>query len=319
MVSMACQDINKLRGWRNLADDAGTWLRYNELHNSEVHVMLFSKPVTELIQTRVSTRTFDGRAPEPAALQILADEIAAINASGVCACRWLLVGIGADVAGQVLKLGTYGVISGARAYLIGLINADSPDALNFGRLFEQLVLRATDLGLQTCWLGGIFRKSDLLRSLQLEPNEHIAAISPLGYRQARPRLLETAMRAAVGADQRKPWSALFFNGDVSVPLSKGAAGKAATPLEMVRLGPSASNKQPWRVIMADGQLHFYLCRTPGYAGRLVSAFDLQLNDLGIAICHFELAAAEIGLPGYWEKRTGTHGPSDWEYVQSWVL
>ena len=35
-------------------------------------------------------------------------------------------------------------------------------------------------------------------------------------------------------------------------------------LEMVRRGPSASNKQPWRVVRAGERWHLYLQRTRGY-------------------------------------------------------
>jgi hypothetical protein len=69
----------------------------------------------------------------------------------------------------------------------------------------------------------------------------------------------------------------------------------------------------------------YLHRTPGYGhGTLVSTLlrlaDLQRVDMGIAMCHFELAARESGVEGSWildapgiqtsEART--------EYVASWV-
>jgi hypothetical protein len=72
---------------------------------------------------------------------------------------------------------------------------------------------------------------------------------------------------------------------------------------MVRLGPSASNKQPWRIVR-DGRLwHFYLLRTPRYIANLGSKLgaiaDIQRLDMGIAMCHFELTALEKGLGGQW--------------------
>ncbi len=73
---------------------------------------------------------------------------------------------------------------------------------------------------------------------------------------------------------------------------------------MLRLAPSASNRQPWRVIQDGACYHFYLQRTPGY-GRgtltftLLGLADLQRVDIGIAMCHFELAARELGLEGQW--------------------
>ena len=276
--------------------------------------MQFSQPVTELIKIRTSTRTFDGREPDEAAFQLLAADVAAINLSSACKGRFILTG-SANASDKPLRLGTYGIITGARSFLIGLVDASEKDALTFGSLFEQLILRATDLGLQTCWLGGTFKKGDLANDLVLSEKEYIAAVTPIGYRKKKPCLLETAMRTFAGSDRRKPWQDLFFENDSTKPLTAEAAGIFATPLEMVRLGPSASNKQPWRVIRSDQTCHFFLCRSPGYG---ITGFDLQFNDMGIARCHFELSAYEAGLAGQWHALENVIGPAGWEYISSWV-
>ena len=93
----------------------------------------------------------------------------------------------------------------------------------------------------------------------------------------------------------------------------------------MRLAPSASNHQPWRVVEDGDCFHFYLQRTQGY-GRGSPAFvlfgvaDLQRVDIGIAMCHFELAARELGLEGQWEAHDpALQKPDDtMEYVVTWV-
>jgi hypothetical protein len=92
---------------------------------------------------------------------------------------------------------------------------------------------------------------------------------------------------------------------------------------MVRLGPSASNKQPWRIVRVGEAWHFFVQRTPGYPGRVASAFvpgDLQRVDLGIAMCHWALSAAELDLPGGWERAQPEIALPDGrtEYIASWV-
>jgi len=250
-----------------------------------------------------------------AAWQALESEVAAINQSGDINGRFVLAGAGLADSVKPLKLGTYGIISGAKAYLIGLLDQQEKDALTFGELFEQLILKATDLGLDTCWLGGTFRKSDLFQSIEIGDREMIAMISPLGYRKGNKRIFESAMRVVIGADRRKPWSELFFNENQSTPLDSVVAGQYAVPLEMVRLGPSASNKQPWRVILSQGSYHFYLQRTPGYG---LPGFDIQMNDIGIAKCHFELSAQEADLNGEWQILADLEVPSGWTYACSWM-
>jgi hypothetical protein len=62
---------------------------------------------------------------------------------------------------------------------------------------------------------------------------------------------------------------------------------------MVRLAPSAVNKQPWRVVLSENKAHFYEKRSKGYVGE--DGWDIQKIDMGIALCHFEIGAAECGI------------------------
>ena len=87
---------------------------------------------------------------------------------------------------------------------------------------------------------------------------------------------------------------------------------------MVRIGPSASNKQPWRIVVDGERLHLYLARTPRYR-RLVPSTDLQMIDMGIAMQHLEISARELGLAGSWEfvKEPAVDVATDAEYIVTW--
>jgi nitroreductase len=276
--------------------------------------MTFKKPVTELITDRVSTRTFDNREISNSVRDELNAFIAGINSQKSFNGRFLLLENSEPGDGTSRKPGTYGMIAGAHSFLVMILKKDAADAATAGFLFEEIILCAADLGLQTCWLGGSFNKNDFKNRVSLAENEYIPIVSPVGYMKSKPRALESVMRTAIGANKRKPWKDLFFDSQQN-PLDQQSAGRYATALEMVRLGPSASNKQPWRVILADDAFHFYLCRTPGYG---LPSYDLQKNDLGIARCHFELTANELGLSGSWQQLSFNLPASDWEYISSWV-
>ncbi|MCD8501479.1 MAG: hypothetical protein LRY71_07120 [Bacillaceae bacterium] len=62
---------------------------------------------------------------------------------------------------------------------------------------------------------------------------------------------DKTLRYVTKADNKKAWEELFFNENFNQSLSKVDAGQLATPIEMVRLGPSASNKQPWRIVLSN--------------------------------------------------------------------
>jgi len=143
--------------------------------------------------------------------------------------------------------------------------------------------------------------------------------------QARKGLL----RRVTKAESRLPWETLFFDQKFGAPLLRESAGRFAKMLDLIRLAPSGSNKQPWRIVKDGETWHFYLERTPGYgkglATRLLgskgAAFpDIQRIDLGIAICHFDLASREMGVTGTWVVEEPTLGgqPAPTEYVASFI-
>ena len=88
------------------------------------------------------------------------------------------------------------------------------------------------------------------------------------------------------------------------------------------MGPSASNRQPWRIVRDEAGFHFYVQRSAGYRDviKLARVVDLQRVDLGIAMCHFGLTATETGLSGAWEVRDpGIERPNGLtEYVVTWA-
>ena len=276
--------------------------------------MEFNKSIIDIIKERKSTRTFDGRALETEDLKKLNAYIDEMNKEIKIKAKFKIVsnlGTGKD---ESKKLGTYGFIQGANSYVVGIMNKDDNKALEFGYVFEKIILFATDLGLGTCWLGGTFSKENFQQIAGLNENEFISIISPLGYKKEKMRVFETAMRATVGADKRKPWNDLFFNKGM-LPLDESDAAEFKVPLEMLRLGPSASNKQPWRAIKDGNIFHFYISRTKGYG---IAGYDLQKNDLGIAKCHFDLTLKELGIKGSWQELKQIDTPNDWEYAISWI-
>lgn len=276
--------------------------------------MEFQQSVLKLIKMRKSFRSFNGISIENSSLQKLDDYVAVISKEANIKVRFILVNDSESKVKPVNKLGTYGFITGARSFIVGILDKEEKDALEFGYLFEKIILFSTDLGLQTCWLGGTFNKSDFQHYVNLLETEFIPIVSPVGYKKEKPRFLESVMRTFIGADRRKPWNEIFFDGNIKNPLSENSAASYQVPLEMVRLGPSASNKQPWRIIKDKNAFHFFLCRTNRYG---VTFYDLQKNDMGIAKCHFELSVNELGLKGKWQELNNIDTSSGWEYISSW--
>ena len=126
------------------------------------------------------------------------------------------------------------------------------------------------------------------------------------------------MRKMSQADQRKEWSELFFNENFSSPITKEEAKDMAFALEMVRLGPSASNKQPWRIVLKDGNWHFFEYKEPGYSDRF--SYDIQRVDMGIAAAHFDFAVKDKNINGHFEISNAPEVelPENVQYSFSWI-
>ena len=138
--------------------------------------MEYNKSIINLIKERISTRTYDGRGLEKEHLDELHAYLDKINQEVNIKARVKIVSNLGTGKEESKKLGTYGFIQGANSYIIGIIDKDDNDALEFGYVFEKIILFATDLGVQTCWLGGTFRSVNFRELAGLDENEFIAVI-----------------------------------------------------------------------------------------------------------------------------------------------
>lgn len=214
------------------------------------------------------------------------------------------------------KLGTYGVIRGAKAFLcVTAENTETaPEAVGF--TFEKLVLTVTSMGLGTCWIAGTFNREQFKGAMDIGKDEIFPIVCPIGYPLDKKTFIDSIFRKAGRSDQRKDWSELFFENKFGDLLTKEQAGEYAFPLEMLRLAPSAVNRQPWRIVRIGNAFHFYREGSPKSKG----SYDLQRLDVGIGACHFYLAAQERALAGEFKRLPEPAITADdgIKYLFSWV-
>jgi nitroreductase len=274
--------------------------------------------LTEAIRQRISRRTYDGRVPDEKTKEELRTFFR-VNTRGPFGnpLRFDLIDLREAEQAELKSLGTYGVIKGASLFIAGAVTRGARAMEDYGFGMERNILFATTLGLGTCWLGGTLNRAGFARKIGLKPEELMPAISPVGYPAEKRSLTDRAFRFMAKSDRRKPREELFFDEKPGNPLLKGKSDPCGQALESVRIGPSASNRQPWRIIRQGAAFHFFLARTPGY-DKMLGEIRLQEVDMGIALCHFELAAAELGIAGSWQQANPGFNAETWEYVVSWA-
>ena len=265
-------------------------------------------PITDAILRRVSVRTFEDK-------PLSADDRAKLEA--------FLANVdtpfGAPVTFRLLDAAPHGlkspVIVGAHSYVAAKVPRVPGAELSCGYAFERFCLYATQLGLGSVMLAASLSRKTFEQAMELAPNEVMPVASPVGYPAAKRSMRESMMRKAIKSDERLPWEKIFFAGSFDTPLAPSSAGIFSQPLEMLRLAPSATNKQPWRVVVDGSNVHFFEERTLKES----ALGDIQKVDMGIALAHFDLVRQEAGINGEFVSRDpGLSIPANTLYITSFV-
>ena len=239
----------------------------------------------ELIRSRRSVRSFDGKPLTPAELDGLLKCASEAKTPFDLPIEW-----------RILNAKEHGltspVITGTDTWIAGKLRRAPHAEEAFGFAFERVVLYAQSVGIGTTWIAGTMDRPAFERAMELAEGEVLPCVSPLGHPAAKLSIREALMRKGVKADVRLPFGELFFDGGFDKPLTVETAGTLAETLEMVRWAPSAVNKQPWRVVLTENAAHFYEKRGKGFVD--ATGWDIQKIDIGIAMCHFACGLEEQG-------------------------
>jgi len=186
-------------------------------------------------------------------------------------------------------IGGIGKIKNPPAFIAftGIQEAGSIDEKS-GYTGEGIILEATALGLNTCWVAGTYYPEKAAKFLDLKENEKLYAISPVGYAVNEKSFEEKLMSGFGTTKKRHSPSRLGVTNWEELP--EWVRGS----LEAARHAPSAINRQPWGFSADETSIMVYV-RTRGGDHGFSKRFDC-----GIAMLHVEIAALHFGIKGEWE-------------------
>ncbi|MDE6117882.1 MAG: nitroreductase family protein [Duncaniella sp.] len=203
------------------------------------------------------------------------------------------------------KPSTYGMIKGATDFFLLGIGSDEAAALSAGFCFEQVVLKAWQLGLGTCWIAATFKGSEFDVGQKWPDGEKLTVICPVGV-PSKQSMMEKITRLSLGSKNRKPFDELFFDRNFKTPLSPES--RFGLSLQMLRLAPSSTNSQPWRVLVDGDIVHFY------YKPKS----EASVLDCGIGMCHFyESEKSQSHTGKFFKTIDAPLPPDDWKYLYSY--
>ena len=262
--------------------------------------------IKETIRTRRSVRTFDGRALSAEDNTALEAYLAPLqNPFGVPVTFRLMNAKENNLSSPV--------IIGEQAYLAAKVARVTNYEIAFGYSFEKACLYAWSRGVGTVMLAASLSRSAFETAMAVQPDEVLPVASPVGYPAEKKSVRERLMRKGLKADERKAFDTLFFRQFFDTPLQKADAGDFFDALEALRLAPSATNGQPWRVILDGDTVHFYEAKTM----RDNALGDIQKVDIGIALAHFDLVCEEDGIKGSFVfADPGLAAPENTRYIVS---
>lgn len=181
-------------------------------------------------------------------------------------------------------IGDYGKIISPHYFILST-EKEKKNIIDLGFLGEQLILELTKEKLATCWIGKFGSKEKIGNRLNLKNQKKPQALlafgkpSKKGFRNEEPN--------------RKKLNELIIGGKRKIKFDQ--------ILELVKLAPSALNRQPWRFKLKDNRIDFYLSKKGLMEKFLRNISNLKLLnyiDIGIALKH-----AQIGGEKYIEGET----------------
>jgi len=216
----------------------------------------------EAIAARISRRSFLDEEIEPQRLEQLQQKIAEVNAESGLHVTWLPDGAAAMAGGK-----SYGMFHGVRALLVLKGDGKLPHLKEkIGYFGEILVLKATALGLGTCWVGGTFDRS----LMSVPQGEELICVVPVGKVRAEATLKERMIRGAIHRKSKTIDQLLQTDEPVSENLRRA--------MELVQRAPTARNLQKVSFTLKDGEI----------SAHVPDDYPMDLVDLGICKLHFEL-------------------------------
>jgi nitroreductase len=259
--------------------------------------------IREAIRKRISIRHYEARpVPEEVLRAVVKSGENSLALDDGIRVRFHLIKEGKLVAARMTYLTGARFLFGSSPHFIIATSEEKPlFMLNIGFRMEQMILFATQQGLGTCWVGGMFTEERIGAFLGLDMGERVIALTPLGYPDTSfyGRVTHDVIElGAMNFGRRKPLKQIVFGSELGSSLETEDK-ELLEALECARLAPSWVNAQPWRFLVAGKEI----VAVADARGRYSSVRDgkhYYRLDVGIAMSHFFLAAKEMGWSGSWQ-------------------
>lgn len=182
-------------------------------------------------------------------------------------------------------VGNYGKIR-APHYIIATSEVKEGYLENVGYALEPIVLKLTDLGIGTCWIGGNVRKQSVKQVIDIKERHVPVIVIAFGY----PKDHDDIAKKALKSRNRKDISELILD-------EMGITWQYT--IDAARMAPSSLNSQPWRFSKKGNIVDVYSVKRKGIFAKYLQ--NMNFIDIGIALSHLEIASEKYDRDIRFEK------------------
>ena len=216
---------------------------------------------SEAIQARHSVRKYIDKPIEAEKIEAIQKCIDLCNREG--GVHFQLIANEPEAFSSIMA--KYGKFEGVNNYIAIIAPKGNNGSVMAGYYGEKLVLLIQTLGMNTCWVGGTFKK--IREAYTIGIGEELKCVISLGYGTTQGKQHPQKKTFADVAQAQEPVPEWFKNG-----------------VEAALLAPTAVNQQKFRFILHDNN------RVEAQAK--FSFIGYSHLDLGIAKYHFEVGAGD---------------------------
>jgi nitroreductase len=170
---------------------------------------------------------------------------------------------------------------------------------NIGFIGEEIVLKLTELGLGTCWVGAAIKEDQFKNIVKVQPNQNYIIIVAFGYPAQELKAVENRKRL-----------------DKSKVVSGTYEDQYETIVQAFIDAPSAVNSQPWKLLINQNKFDLYLENRSFLTKKLLK--DMNHVDMGIGLSHLYHSAIELGYKVELKQTSHEHLASS-PYIISAIL
>lgn len=176
---------------------------------------------------------------------------------------------------------SYGVFTNPRNYVGAVVDTATPHALErAGYYAQQFVIKAVELGIGTCFVGGTYNEHKV--KVQLRAGEKVLFLILLGYPLNKTKLLARMMSKMV--HRKEMTFEQFFEPQEEVNSAISETPMLQVGLEAVACAPSALNRRPVRLFIDNINGNKEIC------AKVDASNPKNLIDLGIAKYNYNFAS-----------------------------